>query len=469
MTASKEAADRAQYLTFSVAGEEYGLGVLKVREILAYVALTRVPRTPEYIRGVINLRGRVVPVVDLAVRFGLPASPVTNRSCVVIVELSLDGAPVIMGVMADAVSQVVELGSDAIEPPPSFGTRVDVGFLKGMGRAGRGFVLLLDIDRLLGAGEAEEVAALGAAAAADRATEPAVTPVAGHQGAALATALLALLLFAPVVGAQQGPIQDNSFLIEEAYNQERGVVQHINAFSRVATSGDWIYTFTQEWPLPTVKHQLSFTLPVQQLHSPLAASMGVGDVALNYRYQALGDGGAVVAFSPRLSLLVPTGQSRRGLGTGGVGLQVNLPLSWAWGSRLVTHWNAGYTHTYSARDSDGNRAGTNGYNLGQSLVWLAHPRVNLLVETAYVKAQAVAGERTTETSDALFVSPGIRWSHDFKTGLQIVPGVAFPIGVGPSRGEHGVFVYLSFEHPFRKTAALSGSTSGGATTASSTP
>jgi chemotaxis signal transduction protein len=449
MTAPKEATERAQYLTFSVAEEEYGVSIVKVREILEYGTVTRVPRTPEHVRGVINLRGRVVPVVDLAVRLGLPASAVTSRSCVVIVEVKLDGDDVVMGIMADAVSQVIELGSDEIEPPPSFGTRLEVGFLHGMGRAGRGFVLLLDIDRLLSAGETEELAALTASPEAEAEAEAPEAPAAGGAGGVVATALLALLLGAAAVGAQDEPIADNSFLIEEAYNQESGVVQHINAFSRDASSGDWVYTFTQEWPLHGLKHQISYSLPVQDVHSPLAAAVGIGDIALNYRYQAAG--AERIAFAPRISLLVPTGESKRGLGAGGVGVQLNLPVSWAWGSRLVTHWNAGYTHTYSARDEFGDRADTNAINLGQSVVWLAHPRFNVLLETVYTRAQAVAGERKTETSDALFVSPGIRWAYNFSNGLQIVPGVAFPIGVGPSSGDHGFFLYLSFEHPFRKS------------------
>jgi chemotaxis signal transduction protein len=461
MTTSNEGAERAQYLTFSVAGEEYGLPVLKVREILEYGTLTRVPRTPQYVRGVINLRGRVVPVVDLAVRFGLPASAVTSRTCVVIVEVAVDGEPVVMGIMADAVSQVVELGADDIEPPPAFGTRVDVAYLKGMGRSGRAFVLLLDVDRLLSAEETDRVAALADGEAGSQAQASGASGAA----AAAASALLALLLLvAPCARAQEEPISDNSFLIEEAYNQERGVVQHIHAFSRMASSGDWIYTFTQEWPLPGEKHQLSYTLPVQQLHGGLASAMGIGDVALNYRYQ-LGGGAGPVAFAPRLSLLVPTGRSRQGLGSGGVGLQLNLPLSWKWGSRFVTHWNAGYTHTYAAGDSAGDRAGTNAWNLGQSLVWLAHSRVNLLVETAYVRGQAVVGDGVVQASDALFLNPGVRWSFNFKSGLQIVPGLGLPIGLGPSQGEHGIFLYLSFEHPFRAASKASF----GASTASVTP
>ncbi|HVQ30942.1 MAG TPA: chemotaxis protein CheW [Vicinamibacteria bacterium] len=443
MASVKEAADLAQFLTFSVADEEYGISVLRVREILEYDTITRVPRTPEFIRGVINLRGRVVPVVDLAVRFGMPPSPVTKRSCVVIVEVVVEGEPVVMGLVADAVNQVIELGEEDIEPPPSFGTRVDVAYLKGMGRADKRFVLLLEIERVLSSDEAQEVAAVGAEA-------PPPAPSSGGAARIVASLLLALALGRGLARAEE-PIQDNSFLIEEAYNQERGVVQHISAFSRAAESGDWLYTFSQEWPLPDQHHQLSFTLPVQQLHATAAiASTGVGDAALNYRYQALGVSGGPVAFAPRVSLLVPTGSTRTGLGSGGAGFQVNLPLSWEMGSHFVSHWNAGATHTLQARDAAGAEAGTNSFSAGQSLVWLARPKVNLLVETVWVRAEAVTGPGATSHSDALFVSPGVRWAVDVK-GLQIVPGIAFPIGVGPSSGQHALFLYLSLEHTFRRS------------------
>jgi len=148
---------------------------------------------------------------------------------------------------------------------------------------------------------------------------------------------------------------------------------------------------------------------------------------------------------------VPTGQSDEGLGTGGVGLQLSLPVSWTWGTRFVTHWNAGVTHTFSAHDETGDKAGTNAFSLGQSFVWLVARRVNLLVETVYVHSQDVVAQSRTDASEALYLSPGIRWSYDFANGLQIVPGVAFPIGVGPSSGVHGFLLYLSFEHPFRKS------------------
>jgi purine-binding chemotaxis protein CheW len=140
-----------QYLSFQLAGEEFAFGILRVREILEYDTITRVPNAPAAVRGVINLRGSVVPVVDLAVLFALAPTAVTKRTCIVIVEARVDGQDLVMGVLADAVSQVIDLGADAIEPPPAFGSRARVEHLMGMGKldAGR-FVLILDIDRLLG-------------------------------------------------------------------------------------------------------------------------------------------------------------------------------------------------------------------------------------------------------------------------------------------------------------------------------
>ena len=138
-----------QYLSFQVAGESYAVGVLQAREIIEYPTVTRVPHAPPAVRGVINLRGSVVPVVDLAVKFGLPPSPVDRRTCVVIVECQLEGEPMVIGVIADAVNQVLDLAPEDIEPPPSFGTRVRTEFLRGMGKLERGFVLLLQMDLLL--------------------------------------------------------------------------------------------------------------------------------------------------------------------------------------------------------------------------------------------------------------------------------------------------------------------------------
>jgi purine-binding chemotaxis protein CheW len=146
--------EHAQYLTFQVADAEYGVGILQVREIIEYDTITRVPHAPVAVRGVINLRGSVVPVVDLAVKFGLPESRITKRSCVIVVECQLEGELTVMGVLCDAVSQVIDLTAADIEPAPAFGSRVRIEFLRGMGKVGGKFVLLLDLDRLLSAQEA---------------------------------------------------------------------------------------------------------------------------------------------------------------------------------------------------------------------------------------------------------------------------------------------------------------------------
>ena len=246
-------------------------------------------------------------------------------------------------------------------------------------------------------------------------------------------------------------IQDNSFLVEEAYNQNFGVVQHISSFTRFFDSKDWVYTFTQEWPVPgDERHQLSYTLAFQHAGAFPGSGTGIGDVLLNYRYQLVGNGDTNVAFSPRATLIFPTGDSTVGRSAGGFGVQTSLPLSVVVNPKLVTHWNAGATFVPNAQDSLGNHSFSSGYNFGQSFIWLAKPRFNVMLETVYSASQAVAAADKTQWNRSLFISPGIRWAYNFKNGLQIVPGIGAPIGVGPSGGERALLLYLSFEHPFRK-------------------
>ena len=247
------------------------------------------------------------------------------------------------------------------------------------------------------------------------------------------------------------PIQDNSFLVEEAYNQESGVVQHISTFTRPIGGRGWAYAFTQEWPVGGVRHQFSYTIPVSAGETP-SDRAGVGDVAINYRYQLLGSGDAPVAVAPRVTILAPTGSSRRGLGAGGTSVQLNVPLSIVLPGSLVVQSNAGATLTPRARDALGDEATSRGYNLGQSVIWLAHPRLNLMLEGAWFQVEEPVGPAQTERRSTLLVAPGLRGAIDFSSGLQIVPGIAFPIGVGPSRGERSVLLYLSFEHPFTGAA-----------------
>ncbi len=229
--------------------------------------------------------------------------------------------------------------------------------------------------------------------------------------------LLALLIQQPAAPGAPVPIADNSFLMEEAYNQEPRVVQHINALLRF--NSEWAYSFTQEWPVRSQRHQLSYTVPV---------TTGLGDVAINYRHQLASN--ERLAFAPRLSLILPTGNEAKGLGTGGTGFQANLPLSVTLGPALVTHWNAGATHTPSIDETV--------YNAGASTIWRAHSVVNVMLELVWSGTDAKDG--------VTLLNPGVRWAHNLGS-LQIVPGVAAPIDLGPGKNT-GVLFYLSFEHPF---------------------
>jgi hypothetical protein len=256
-------------------------------------------------------------------------------------------------------------------------------------------------------------------------------------------------------GAADVPgIADNSFLIEEAYNQEYGVVQHISTFSRAIRDDGWDYSFTQEWPFnPAPKSQLSYTVTGTAGGVP-GARGGFGDTLLNYRYQLLGEGEDRVWFSPRASLLVPTGSSRRGRGAGGVGMQFNLPVSWQVADKLVTHWNAGTTIVPRAKNELGEKATTFGYFLGQSFIYEVSARFNLMLETVFDSSQSVVAPDRTMWENSVVINPGFRWAHNFASGLQIVPGIAFPVEVGRAgRGNWGVFFYLSFEHPFGKRSS----------------
>lgn len=214
-------------------------------------------------------------------------------------------------------------------------------------------------------------------------------------------AVVLALLASSALASDPFAIQDNSFLIEEAYNQERGVVQHIFTFTR------GMNTFTQEWPAGGQRHQLSYTVPFGH-----AAS----DVLINYRYQLAGSGESRIAVSPRLSLILPTAHHR--------GLDVNVPVSVAVSDHVVTHWNAGATALRGQRTV---------WSGGASVIWAAWPLVHLMLENRW-------------TSDAKWtVSPGMRWAHNLRHDLQIVPGVAVPFSANHQRA---VFAYVSFEHPF---------------------
>jgi purine-binding chemotaxis protein CheW len=173
-----------QYLSFTIAGTDYGLPILTVKEILQFEETTRVPGTPASIRGVINVRGQVVPVVDLAVKFGRGDTSVSKRTCILVVEAAIGSERLTVGVLADAVNEVLDLPATEIEQAPSFGANVRVDFLTGMGKVGKGFVLLLDADRVLSASEAELAAQAAAAASGlPEAVAPAVIAEEARPGA----------------------------------------------------------------------------------------------------------------------------------------------------------------------------------------------------------------------------------------------------------------------------------------------
>ena len=142
-----------QYVTFSLGEELFGVEVTRTREILSLTPVTKVPQTPEYLLGVINLRGQVVPVVDMRLKLGLPAGAETEDTCIIVVEVQIDGEPIVVGALADAVREVLEIRSDQIEPPPRLGTRLKTEFITGMGKVNEQFMILLNIDRIFNSEE----------------------------------------------------------------------------------------------------------------------------------------------------------------------------------------------------------------------------------------------------------------------------------------------------------------------------
>jgi purine-binding chemotaxis protein CheW len=150
-----------KYLTFTLAGEEYGISILKVKEIIGLMSITMVPQTPGYVKGVINLRGKVIPVVDLRLKFGMAAMEYTERTCIIVVEIRADAASILIGIVVDAVSEVLNIKAGDIEETPNFGSRLQTDYILGLAKVGEGIKILLDIDRVL---RAEELEAMSMAA-----------------------------------------------------------------------------------------------------------------------------------------------------------------------------------------------------------------------------------------------------------------------------------------------------------------
>lgn len=145
--------ETTQYLTFRLGEEIFALDISKVREVLDFTNITKVPRTPDFMRGVINLRGNVVPVVDMRLKFGMTRTEQTVNTCIIIVEISLEGETTVLGALTDAVQEVIELGPEQIEPAPRIGTRLRTEFIKGMGKRDDQFIIILDIDKVFSSDE----------------------------------------------------------------------------------------------------------------------------------------------------------------------------------------------------------------------------------------------------------------------------------------------------------------------------
>ncbi len=274
--------------------------------------------------------------------------------------------------------------------------------------------------------------------------------------------ILVAVLFVAVVPLTAGEaprrpvdgIMDNSFLVEEAYNQEPGVVQHILTAAygvRQAPGPDdkaWTPAFTQEWPLFSQRHQLSYTVPYYFLESGGHSTDGLGDILLNYRYQAYFDEENLRAFAPRASLVLPTGRKNLGFGDDTLGTQFNLPLSSAWGGRWFTHFNAGLTWLPDAYSSNGRDALH--YTLGASAIYAATPDVHFMLEWTggWFNVPASGGGLRHEFVSV--ISPGLRKAFNFANESQLVLGLAAPIGLTEAAPDFGVFLYVSFEHYFTR-------------------
>ncbi|MBI5095382.1 MAG: purine-binding chemotaxis protein CheW [Candidatus Hydrogenedentes bacterium] len=154
-TAASAALDTlaGKYLTFELDNEVYGLGILKVQEIIGMMNVTRVPKTPDYVRGVINLRGKVIPVIDLRLKFGMSAEQDTERTCIIVVQIAHAGSVLTTGLIVDQVSEVLNINADQIEAPPAFGSSLDTDFIMAMGKVGQKVIMLLNADKILGSGE----------------------------------------------------------------------------------------------------------------------------------------------------------------------------------------------------------------------------------------------------------------------------------------------------------------------------
>lgn len=278
----------------------------------------------------------------------------------------------------------------------------------------------------------------------------------------IAGAWLAVMLWragAGVYAAEAKPekpidvIEDNSFLIEEAYNQEPGVIQHIftAAYTKSGRTHGWGFSFTQEWPVFSQDHQFSYTIPSYKLVDEGSRVSGIGDVLLNYRYQLLYEDDGKPAIAPRFSLVLPTGNRKKGTGDNVVGYQVNLPVSKKVGDSFAFHGNVGATflpHVKAPADSNGVSAKKSlvSPSVGGSAIYALFPRFHLMLEWVGSSDQSFDDNGKRERSFLSTLSPGFRTAIVNEDKLQIVTGAAMPVGLNRKTDNIGAFLYLSIEH-----------------------
>lgn len=270
-----------------------------------------------------------------------------------------------------------------------------------------------------------------------------------------------LLLFSIIsTGDAQEGILDNSFLIEEAYNQESGVVQHILnlVFSWDKVSGNSFseteIAFTQEWPLFSQKHQLSYSIPVMFLGGSGTSTEGISDIALHYRYQFLSESDKLPAFAPRFSVILPTGNEDNGLGSGVVGYQINLPVSKKFLKLWHAHFNLGATLLPSVEQNllSGGSVTEDliSFNAGFSAIYLLKDNFNLMLEFLTESEQELGASGNKDRFTTAVFSPGLRYAINTAGGAQWVLGIASPLAVTKEGNDYGIFLYLSFEHFFKR-------------------
>lgn len=243
-------------------------------------------------------------------------------------------------------------------------------------------------------------------------------------------------------------LQSNNLLVETPYTQERGEAQHTFTFGRTRHE-NWASTFTQEWPLLSEKHQLTFSLPMQIGRNDEGVR-GVGDAAIEYTYQLIGTNESRITISPKVGFFVPTGDVAKELGIGAPGFEFSVPAGVMLSSNVGILTNVSASIFGRTKNSEGELVRHKFLEVGQSLVWYARPRFNALLEAKWERAVAIEDNGHRLRKDELFIAPGIRWAHLAGNKVAFIPGISVPLGIGPSRRDCGILFSLAIEHPFGK-------------------